>query len=216
MSREKQVSYQISNTYSVLNEFTENTKNIWLVCHGIGYLSRYFIRHFNNLDASENYIIAPQAQSKYYLKSDYRHIGASWLTRENTEADIENVLNYLDEVYAEEILYKKNLAKTPNLIILGYSQGVSVATRFLARRKIKCDQLILHSGKIPAEISAEDLEFLKDTNVTYLYGTEDEYLKKGIIEVEEERLKTLFPNNLEVLTYNGGHEFNTEIIEKLS
>ncbi|UAB83835.1 esterase [Zunongwangia sp. SCSIO 43204] len=216
MSREKQVSYQITNTYSVLNEFTENTKNIWLVCHGIGYLSRYFIRHFNHLDASENYIIAPQAQSKYYLKSDYRHVGASWLTRENTEADIENVLNYLDEVYAEEILYKKNLANTPNLIILGYSQGVSVATRFLARRKIKCDQLILHSGKIPAEISAEDLEFLKDTNVTYLYGTEDEYLKKGIIEVEEERLKTLFPNNLEVLTYNGGHEFNTEIIEKLS
>ena len=216
MSREKKVSYQISNTYSVLNEFTENTKNIWLVCHGIGYLSRYFIRHFNHLDASENYIIAPQAQSKYYLKSDYRHVGASWLTRENTEADIENVLNYLDEVYAEEILYKKNLAKTPNLIILGYSQGVSVATRFLARRKIKCDQLILHSGKIPAEISAEDLEFLKDTNVTYLYGTEDEYLKKGIIEVEEERLKTLFSNNLEILTYNGGHEFNTEIIEKLS
>ena len=216
MSREKQVSYQISNTYSVLNEFTENTKNIWLVCHGIGYLSRYFIRHFNHLDASENYIIAPQAQSKYYLKSDYRHVGASWLTRENTEADIENVLNYLDEVYAEEILYKKNLAKTPNLIILGYSQGVSVATRFLARRKIKCDQLIFHSGKIPAEITAEDLEFLKNTNVTYLYGTEDEYLKKGIIEVEEERLKTLFPNNLEILTFNGGHELNTEIIEKLS
>jgi len=216
MSREKQVSYQISNTYSVLNEFTENTKNIWLVCHGIGYLSRYFIRHFNHLNPNENYIIAPQAQSKYYLKSDYRHVGASWLTRENTEADIENVLKYLDEVYAEEILSKKNIAKTPNLIILGYSQGVSVATRFLTRRKIKCDQLILHSGKIPAEISSEDLKFLKDTNVTYLYGTEDEYLKKGIIEVEEERLKTLFPNNLEILTYNGGHEFNTEIIEKLS
>ncbi|SFC32103.1 Phospholipase/Carboxylesterase [Zunongwangia mangrovi] len=216
MSREKQVSYQITNTYSVLNEFTEKTKNIWLVCHGIGYLSRYFIRHFNHLDASENYIIAPQAQSKYYLKSDYRHVGASWLTRENTEADIENVLSYLDEVYAEEILTKKNMPKTPNLIILGYSQGVSVATRFLARRKIKCDQLILHSGKIPSELNPEDLEFLKDTKVTYLYGTEDEYLKKGIIEVEEERLKTLFPNNLEVLTYNGGHEFNTEIIEKLS
>lgn len=216
MSREKQVSYQITNTYSVLNEFTENTKNIWLVCHGIGYLSRYFIRHFNHLNPSENYIIAPQAQSKYYLKSDYRHVGASWLTRENTEADIENVLNYLDEVYVEEILSKKNMPKTPNLIIFGYSQGVSVATRFLARRKIKCNQLILHSGKIPAEISAEDLEFLKDTNVTYLYGTEDEYLKKGIIKVEEERMKSLFPKNFEIITYNGGHEFNTEIIEKLS
>ncbi|MDN3593625.1 alpha/beta hydrolase [Zunongwangia endophytica] len=211
MSREKQVSYQISNSYSVLNEFSEKTKNVWLVCHGIGYLSRYFIRFFNHLDSSENYIIAPQAQSKYYLKSDYRHVGASWLTKEDTEAEIENVLNYLDEVYAEE-----NLAKAPNLIVLGYSQGVSVATRFLARRQMKCDQLILHSGKVPAELIPEDFKILKDTKVTYLYGNEDEYLKKGIIKVEEERMKSLFPNNFEIITYNGGHEFNTEIIKKLS
>ena len=211
MSREKQVSYQITNTYSVLNRFTEKTKNVWLVCHGIGYLSRYFIRHFNHLDADENYIIAPQAQSKYYLKSDYRHVGASWLTKENTESEIENVLNYLDEVFMEE-----NLSKAPNLIVLGYSQGVSVATRYLAQRKINCAQLILHSGKVPAELTAKDFAFLKDTKVTYLYGTQDEYLKKGIIEVEETRLKSLFPYNFELQTYDGGHEFNTDIIEKLS
>lgn len=211
MRREKQVSYQITNTYSVLNRFTEKTKNVWLVCHGIGYLSRYFIRHFNHLDVDENYIIAPQAQSKYYLKSDYRHVGASWLTRENLEAEIDNVLNYLDEVFIEE-----NLAEVPNLIVLGYSQGVSVATRYLAQRKINCAQLILHSGKVPAELTAKDFAFLKDTKVTYLYGTQDEYLKKGIIEVEEPRLKSLFPYNFELQTYDGGHEFNTDIIEKLS
>ena len=211
MSREKQVSYQITNTYSVLNRFTEKTKNVWLVCHGIGYLSRYFIRHFNHLDVDENYIIAPQAQSKYYLKSDYRHVGASWLTRENLEAEIDNVLNYLDEVFMEE-----NLAEVHNLIVLGYSQGVSVATRYLAQRKINCAQLILHSGKVPAELTAKDFAFLKDTKVTYLYGTQDEYLKKGIIEVEETRLKSLFPYNFELQTYDGGHEFNTDIIEKLS
>ena len=211
MSREKQVSYQITNTYSVLNRFTEKTKNVWLVCHGIGYLSRYFIRHFNHLDADENYIIAPQAQSKYYLKSDYKHVGASWLTKENTESEIENVLNYLDEVFMEE-----NLSEAPNLIVLGYSQGVSVATRYLAHRKINCAQLILHSGKIPEELTSKDFAFLKDTKVTYLYGTQDEYLKKGIIEVEEERMQSLFPNNFEIITYNGGHQFNTEIIEKLA
>ncbi len=211
MSREKQVSYQITNTYSVLNEFTEKTKNVWLVCHGLGYLSRYFLRHFNHLEASKNYIIAPQAQAKYYLKEDFRHVGASWLTKENTEPEIENVINYLDKVYAEE-----NLAKAPNLIILGYSQGVSVATRFLSRRKIICDQLILHSGKVPAELTPEDFEFLKNTKITYLYGTEDEYLKKGIVKIEEERLQLLFPRNFEIITYKGGHDFNTEIIEKLS
>ena len=207
MSTEKQLSYQITNTYSVLNNFTEKTKTVWLVFHGIGYLSRYFLRHFYHLNTEENYIIAPQAQSKYYLKNEYKHVGASWLTKERTEAETENVLNYLDEVYIAE-----DLKNAPRLIILGYSQGVSVATRWIAKRKINCDVLIMHSGKVPAELQREDFQFLKNTNFTFIYGTEDEYLKNGIIKVEEKRLKELFPDNFEIKRYNGGHEINTQII----
>ena len=91
MSKEKRLSYTISNTYSTLNEHTENTKTVWLVFHGIGYLSRYFLKYFKHLNPEENYIIAPQAQSKYYLNGEYRHIGASWLTKENTEEEIKNM-----------------------------------------------------------------------------------------------------------------------------
>jgi predicted esterase len=211
MSIEKELSYQITNTYSVLNDFTEKTKTIWLVCHGIGYLSRYFIRHFQHLNAEENYIIAPQAQSKYYLNNEYKHVGASWLTKERREEETENVLNYLEEVYKTE-----NLENASRLIILGYSQGVSVATRWIARRKIKCDHLIMHSGKVPSELKTEDFEFLKNTNFTFIYGTEDEYLKKGIIEVEEQRLKALFPKNFEIKTYEGGHEINTKLIAEFA
>ncbi|MDT0688152.1 esterase [Salegentibacter sp. F188] len=211
MSTEKQLSYQITNTYSVLNEFTPKTKTVWVVCHGIGYLSRYFLRHFNHLNAEENYIIAPQAQSKYYLNNEYKHVGASWLTKENTEAEIENVLNYLDEVYKAE-----NLSDAPNLAIFGYSQGVSVAARWVARRKIECSRLILHSGKVPSELKAEDFAFLKNTDFSFIYGTEDEYLKKAIINIEEEHLRTLFPKNLEILTFNGGHEVNPTLISKFA
>ncbi len=164
MSTEKELSYQITNTYSVLNDFTKKTKTVWLVCHGIGYLSRYFLRHFNHLNATENYVIAPQAQSKYYLNNEYKHVGASWLTKERTEAETENVLNYLDEVYKAE-----NIKNASRLIILGYSQGVSVATRWIANRRIKCDELILHSGKVPGEIKSEDFQFLKNTNFHLLF-----------------------------------------------
>ena len=211
MSTEKQLSYQITNTYSVLNNFTEKTKTVWLVCHGIVYLSRYFLRHFQHLNSEENYIIAPQAQSKYYLKNEYKHVGASWLTKERTEAETENVLNYLDEVYKAE-----DLKDAPRLIILGYSQGVSVATRWIAKRKINCDELIMHSGKVPTELKTEDFQFLKNTDFTFIYGIEDEYLKEGIIKVEETRLKELFPGNLEIKTYKGGHEVNTELIAEFA
>lgn len=211
MIKENSVSYISTNTYQTLNELTENTKTVWLVFHGIGYLSKYFLKYFKHLDKQENYIIIPQAPSKYYLNGEYRHIGASWLTRENTELEIENVLIYLDAVYKAE-----GISKIKNLNIMGYSQGVSVATRFIARRNIRCKNLIMHSGKVPQELEAEDFEFLKDTRFTFIYGTEDEYLKSGVISVEEKRLKDIFPKNLEILTFEGGHEVNTKLISKFA
>ena len=84
----------VENTYETLNDFTDETKNVWIVFHGIGYLSKYFLKYFDELNPLDNYIIAPQAPSKYYLNSSYKHVGASWLTKENTETEINNNLNY--------------------------------------------------------------------------------------------------------------------------
>lgn len=211
MSNEKQVSYQSTNTYEVLNSFTHKTKNLWVVCHGIGYLSRYFLKYFKHLNPEENYIIAPQAPSKYYLNGKYTHVGASWLTRENTELETENVLNYLDEVYKAE-----NLKDAPKLLLLGYSQGVSVVTRWAAKRKIACDHLIMHSGKVPAELNAKDFSFLKNTRYTFIYGKQDEYLKDGVIKKEKERLNEIFPENLKIHSFEGGHEVNKELIAEIA
>jgi predicted esterase len=211
MSNEKKLSYTITNTYSTLNEKTEKTKNVWLVFHGIGYLSRYFLKYFKHLDPEENYIIAPQAQSKYYLNSEYRHVGASWLTRENLNEEIENVLNYLDEIYKAE-----NLAEVKNLKILGYSQGVSIATRFIAHRKISCSSCIMHSGKLPQELKAQDFEFLEDTKFSFIYGTKDEYLNPEIVNTEKERLNQIFQEKLEIISFDGGHEVNKEIISQFA
>ena len=70
MSTQKKATYVTTNTYHTLNNFTEETKNVWMVFHGMGYLSKYFINYFSELDADENYIIAPQAPSKYYQGKD--------------------------------------------------------------------------------------------------------------------------------------------------
>jgi len=65
------------------------------------------------------------------------------------------------------------------------------------------------------ELNSEDFEFLENTDFSFIYGTKDEYLKKGIIEVEEERLKNLFPKNLKIIPFKGGHELNKDLIHKL-
>ena len=108
-STENEIYYSISNSYSTLNTLSESTKNVWFVCHGMGYLSRYFLKYFKDLNPEENYIIAPQAQSKYYIAESYKHVGASWLTKENTLKETQNVLRYFDAVYeAENIPDDKN------------------------------------------------------------------------------------------------------------
>ena len=204
---EKTVSYQIRNSYSTLNDFTSKTKNVWVVFHGIGYLSRYFLKYFQDLNSEENYIIAPQAQSKYYLTNEYRHVGASWLTREKTETEIENMLAYLEEVYNAE-----HLKDAPNLILMGYSQGVSVATRWVARNKIECSKLILHSGGLPKELQPEDFQFLKNTEVALVYGTKDEYLNEERLFSERARAKKLFGEQIRIISFEGGHEVKKEIL----
>lgn len=208
-SSEKEVSYSINNSYSTLNQLTKQTKNVWFVCHGLGFLSRYFIQYFNELNPQENYIIAPQAQSKHYLKNQFKHVGASWLTKENTQKEIPNVLNYLDSVYEHEQLGKLDV----NVIVLGFSQGVSVATRWIAQRQINCNVLVLYAGKVPHEFT--DKEFNHIADVKFVIGDKDEYLTPGVLESEKVYLDLIFKKHLEYITFDGVHEMKRSIINKL-
>ncbi len=208
-STEQEISYTISNSYSTLNQLTASTKNIWFVCHGMGYLSKYFIRYFKELNPVENYIIAPQAQSKYYSTPKFKHIGASWLTRENTLMETENIMTYFDAIFKRE-----QIPNDKQLIVFGYSQGVSVAMRYVAKRKIQCAQLVLHSGGIPKELTKADFAFYTG-NIKLIYGTKDEYLNDERMLEEHNKGSNLFGNQLEVITFDGVHEVNTKLIQQL-
>lgn len=212
MSKEKAVIYSTQNTYSTLNKFTDKTKNVWMVFHGMGYLSKYFINYFSDLNPDENYIIAPQAPSKYYQDKKFKHVGASWLTRENTIMETQNVLNFIDAVY------KKEIDGHPiNLIVMGYSQGVSVATRWVAHGKIKCDKLILHSGGIPHELKPEDFEFMApSTEVIYLYGNRDQYITEARKTEEQLKGDVLFGNRLRIEVFDGIHEVNRDFLKAIT
>ena len=207
---EKEIAYTTSNSYSTLNQLTAQTKNVWLVCHGMGYLSRYFLKYFKDLNAEENYIIAPQAPSKYYIQPKM-HVGANWLTRDNTSDGMDNILNYIDAVLDKEVI-----PKNVNLIILGYSQGVSIATRYMVKRQLQCSQLVLHSGGIPIELIADDFKYLsKDCNVKLIYGTEDEYIDANRIKKEIIKANDLFGERVSIMPFDGKHVVNVDYINNL-
>ncbi|QHI35858.1 hypothetical protein IMCC3317_12060 [Kordia antarctica] len=210
--KEKEISYQITNTYSTMNELTDKTKNVWFVCHGIGYLSRYFITYFGQLNAEDNYIIAPQASSKYYLKNEYKHVGASWLTKENTKAEIENVHANLNAIYNAE-----QIPENVNFYVLGFSQGVSVAMRWISRYKILCDKIIIYAGSIPSELTVKDFEFIdhEKTKVINIVGTQDEYLTEQRMQQEHEKMELLFGKHYIFNTFEGRHEMSMKVLLEL-
>lgn len=207
---EKEITYTTSNSYATLNQLTIDTKNIWLVFHGMGYLSKYFLKYFKNLNPIDNYIIAPQAPSKYYIQPKM-HVGANWLTRDNTEVGMQNIMNYIDAVFEAE-----NISKDKNLIIFGYSQGVSIACRYMVRRQLQPSKLVLHSGGIPKEFTQNDFAFLNsECKVKLIYGKQDEYLDKARIEIEKKKATELFGKRLEVLPFDGKHVVNVDYINDL-
>ncbi|MEM9680254.1 MAG: esterase [Bacteroidota bacterium] len=209
-SIEKEINYTATNSYSTLNTLTEDTKTIWFVCHGMGYLSRYFLKYFKGLNPKENYIIAPQAPSKYYIPPKF-HVGANWLTRDNTEQGTATIINYFDAVFNAE-----HIPNSKSLILFGYSQGVSVVMRYMVKQQLKPSQLILHSGGIPKELTAKDFEYLDDsTKVTLIYGTEDEFLDDERIAYERQRAQELFGNSIKIMPFEGKHIVNVEFINQL-
>lgn len=207
----KNVSYNTTNTYETLNELNSQTKRVWLVFHGIGYLSRFFLKYFADLPKEENYIIAPQAPSKYYLKNEYKHVGASWLTKENTSLETINVFNYMDAVLENE-----NLPEHCEIIFFGFSQGVSIATRYLAYSKLQCSKLIIYAGGLPNELKKQDFNFLnKDTKVISIIGDKDQYLSPERLSKESEKIQLLFGDNIQHINFDGVHEVRKEIINQL-
>ena len=207
----KQVSYTSKNTYETLNEIGPQTKYIWITFHGMGYLSRYFLKYFAQLPKEEHYIIAPQAPAKYYMDNRFRNVGASWLTRENTELEIENVLSYIDAVY--------NSLEIPpgvQLIVLGFSQGMSVATRWVARSKIVCDKLICYAGGFPRELRTEDFDFLPEScRIVMIHGDKDHYITPERLAPEEARLDELFRGRARKLVFEGGHEIVPDQLDRI-
>ncbi len=209
----KHVDYTSVNSYETRNKLTSKTKNVWIVFHGIGYLSRYFLAHFDALPPQENYIIAPQAPSKYYLNNRYTYVGASWLTKEDTEQELQNVLAYVQAVWEQEELE----AKQVNLIVMGFSQGVSIATRWLARSGLTCHTLLLYAGALPQELQPRDMAHLLEhgTRIVSLIGDKDAYLTPARLKEEEQKLQMLFQGKVEKVRFSGGHEVKNDLLKEV-
>jgi len=199
--------------FAVIGSLDARADDVWFVCHGIGQLAVRFITRFSALAADTRVIIAPEALSRYYLtaptsrQAPKSSVGASWMTAEDREAEIDDYVGYLDKLYDQ--VFAAIPRRKAKLTVLGFSQGVATACRWLVAGRAEADRVILWAGMLPPELSAEGAAKLAQHEpLTMVVGRSDQFATAEVVAAEEARLLGLgVPSR--TVWFDGGHEVET-------
>lgn len=215
MSNEHHLSVQRTARYYTLGEFTEQTTDLWFVLHGYGQLAKYFIRRFDVVQDEKTVIVAPEGLSRLYLNGEYSKIGASWITREDRDNEVQDYLAYLNKLY-DIIMAERPAGSTQPLRItlFGFSQGAATVCRWLNNGHVRADRLMLWAGFFSKGIAdIIDPAKLADTETIYIYGRQDEYIEQlpsaeGYISSMQAELPTM-----RVVPFEGKHVVEREVLK---
>lgn len=179
----------------------DQTKKVWIVLHGYGQHAGYFIRKFEPLYATDTVFVAPEGLSRFYARGSSGRVVASWMTSEDRLDEIADYVHYLDAVVDE-----LQLPVGVELGILGFSQGVATASRWVAKGKVRAQRIILYAGVFPPDLDPGFKSALwKKPKIDVLIGDADEFYKVGDFNFTYESLKKANPH-VKIHVFEGGHE----------
>jgi predicted esterase len=210
--QEKKIHFQFKARYYQIGEINANTKAIWFVLHGYGQLAQYFIKKFQVLTDKQVCVIAPEGLSRFYQEGFYGRVGATWMTKEDRLTDIENYINYLNAVYDE---VRKKIQINIPVSVLGFSQGAATATRWVMNKHINFERLILWAGMFPPDMDFEDGgKYLSLKKISLVYGNSDPFLTEERMQ-EMKMLNEKLNLKPEIISFDGGHDFEQSILQQL-
>lgn len=201
------LNINLRHRYYTLGSLNPQTPAIWMVCHGYGQLARYFIRHFQVLANAGHFIIAPEGLSRFYLQGFTGRVGASWMSREARETDINNTVHYLNQVYMEQA--KDHPAP---LRLLGFSQGVATISRWAALAAPAFEELVLWGGLFPEDLPLEQASGqLQNKKITLVFGDEDPFLTGEKKQAQLVHFKNIGLNP-RLIQYKGAHGLKPDVL----
>ncbi len=193
-------------TYHILGN-PKTAKTIWFVLHGYGMLAKFFIKKFETLLNQDTCIIAPEGLSKFYTQGFYGRVGATWMTKEDREIEIQDYINYLNQLH--QFICSENSSSDLKINLLGFSQGGATVSRWAANGKVKFNNLILWASVFP-----EDMNFEKvNTDNTFLlYGNKDEFATHEKVNEQKGLLKN--KTNFSIIEFEGSHDIPKDVLIK--
>jgi len=155
----------------------QNSNKLLYVIHGYGQLPEYFIQKFKDF-TDDYFIVAPEGLSHYYLDGVSGRVGASWMTKEDRLNDIKNINQYLSQIH-QKVTQNNSFEE---IYVLGFSQGVPVAVRWLCSENLPIKKLLLCSGMLPPELTNNQINYLKQIEIHYLTGLKDPFRDEELIK----------------------------------
>ena len=204
----KQISISKTGKYSQIGKCSKKINNVWIVLHGYGMLSEYFVKKFECIINETTLVIAPEATNRFYLANNYTRVGASWMTKLDKEQEISDNILFLDKLFS---IIKKDIGHDNfKLNTLGFSQGGPALVRWLMSNKLNTNSLILWGSDIPKDsLVMENKSRWNSMNLKIVIGKNDEYINE---EKKQEFVGVVKSYGLkyELIEYEGSHK----IIEK--
>lgn len=182
----------------------DQAKIIVFALHGYGQLAPYFIRKFEGLD-EKIAVITPEGLHRFYLSGSSGRVGASWMTKEDRENDIQDNLNYLNALYTHLCINKEK----STIVLLGFSQGGATAARWFAESPQLFHNLIMWASIFPPDISFP-LVFTETQDHFFVVGDQDEYFDGSEIETVCDFYNA---QGFKCLRFSGGHTIDTNLLK---
>lgn len=209
----KTYSLQTTKTarYFTLGELTNETKEIFFVFHGYGQLASQFIKNFKTVQSSERFIVAPEGLNKFYVKGFSGKIGASWMTKEDRENEINDYLNFFDNILSK---YSTQIDTNTKITLFGFSQGGAAVSRWFVNSDLPNASLILWGSFLPPDIDYNKLREKLSDPVKIIIGDNDEFISEDRLNKE---LKTLQREKISIKLkkYPGRHNIQPGLLKKL-
>lgn len=201
--------------YYQLGTPSSATRRVWFVCHGYGQLAEYFIRHFAFLPEQDPtaVVIAPEGLSRFYLHGNQGRVGASWMTRADRLAEIDDYVAYLNQL-AESVL--AGCPAGVAVTVLGFSQGAATVSRWLLRARVRPARLVLWAGAFPPDMELPvATRLLRQVPVTLVCGRQDEYISAEAVEQQRTFLQGLGVEPT-IIWFDGRHQLEARVLRELA
>lgn len=200
---------RIQKTARYFSEGNPDSGKLLIALHGYGQLPQFFIRKFSTL-YRDWHVVAPEGLHRFYINGNSGRVGASWMTKESRESDIEDNLGWIGQLVEhlmEEQAYNE-------IVLLGFSQGAATAARYFYTGNHVINRLIIWASVFPPDIDKSHLfsRHSDSTEHTFVLGTHDQFFT----ETQQQEAHSFFRNlGFKTVSFEGNHDIDEKTLEDI-